>query len=155
MKRRRVLSLLMCVSLAGCGGHLIPGFMAFGNPPRLVGTWVDSALAMPTDTIAWVFGARGLDQTLTIHLATDSTGAPKPTETLDGYGYWYVAGNAMPADTGRICFRGRGRGRDACFQYQLSNVRSAGAAAARTRRRLLILAYQGRHHTRDRVLIER
>lgn len=138
--------------MTGCVAYrAVTGYFAHANPPRLAGTWVDSSLATPTDTVAWVLGERGLDQTLTIHVGGDAPGGR--SERLEGYGYWYVAGDAPPADTGRICFRSRARGRDACFDYRVSTL--PPDAAGRARRRLLIVAYQGRRHTRDRILIER
>ena len=106
--------------------------------------------SLPTDTVAWVLGPRGLDQTLTRHLSADAGGRGSWTEKFERYGYWYVPSNAPAADTGRVCFRSRGRGRDACFQYELGTTRAPAA-----RRRLVIVAYQGRYHTRDRVLVER
>ena len=149
MTLRRHVVPIVAALISGCAvGRMASGLVAHDNPARLVGTWVDSSTASPTDTVAWVLGPRGLDQTLTRHLAADAGDRGRWTENLDGYGYWYVPSNAPAADTGRICFRSRGRGRDACFQYELSTTPAA-------RRRLLIVAYQGRHHTRDRVLVER
>lgn len=154
---RRSLCLLSCALVSGCAvGHLVTGLVAYSNPQRLVGAWVDSALATPTDTVAWVLGPRGVDQRLARHFASTEGGAAKWNESLDGYGYWYVPGRAATADTGRICFRSRARGRDACFPYQLGTAQAAAdGAQERPRKRLLIVAYQGQHHTRDRVLIER
>lgn len=140
------------MAMSACAmGRAARSYVSYGYPSRLVGTWVDSALATPTDTVAWVLGARGLDQTLTIHLTTDSTATVARTEHVDGYGYWYVPGGEPEEDTGRVCFRSRARGHDSCFPYALTHV----VTANRDRRRLLVSGYAGLHHTRDRVLLER
>lgn len=155
MTRRPVLLLLCAALLSGCAaGRSVTGYFSYANPPRLVGTWVDSALATSTDTIAWVLGPRGLDKTLSVHVGPAAESASGRTETVAGYGYWYVRGGLASVDTGHICFRSRARGRDACFAYELS-MALAPTAAAPQRRRLLIVAYEGRRHTRDRVLLER
>ncbi|MEA3245829.1 MAG: hypothetical protein U9Q74_06705 [Gemmatimonadota bacterium] len=147
---RRIATLASFAMVSACAAV---GYFRYSYPSRIAGTWVDSSLATPTDTIGWVLGVRGLDQTLAKHLVADSTDGGHWTEDISGYGYWYVPGGEPAADTGRICFRSRGRGRDACFRYQLGAERLG--PDAQPRRRLLIVAYQGLHHTRDRILLER
>lgn len=147
MTQRRTWILVALTPLIGaCAAMRFGTVFNFSYPPQLSGTWVDSSLATPTDTVAWVLGPRGLDQTLTRHRSATGDW----TERLDGYGYWYVAGRAERADTGQVCFRSRARGRDACFAY--ATRESTGAT---TPRRLVIYAYQGLHHTRDRILFRR
>jgi len=143
---------LLAAAASACAfGHSVASYASYGHPRQLVGTWVDSSLATPTDTVAWVLGAHGLDETLTIHVARDSTGAVTRQEHREGYGYWYAPGSGVAADSGRICFRSRARGHDVCYPYHVTVVSVAG----RERRRLKVDGYQGRQHTRDRILIAR
>lgn len=147
MTPHRSIVLALLAPLAGaCASAGLGTLLNYSNPASLAGTWVDSSLATPTDTVAWVLGPRGLDQTLTRH----RTPAGEWSERLDGYGYWYVVGRAERSDSGQICFRSRARGRDACFAYA-----SRRAAGANTPERLVIYAYRGLHHTRDRILLRR
>lgn len=144
--------LLAAVAASGCAfGRSVAFYASYGYPRQLVGTWVDSSLATPTDTVAWVLGGRGLDETLTIHVARNSSGAVTRQEHRAGYGYWYAPGGGAAADSGRICFRSRARGHDACYPYHVSLV----ALAGRERRRLRVDGYEGQRHTRDRILLER
>lgn len=154
MMRRTIPLACTMVLIAACAPiRAVTGYFRYDNPPQLAGTWVDSARATPTDTVAWVLGARGLDQTLTIRRGVGPDGAPTRTEQLDGYGYWYTRDVGAAADAGHICFRSRARGRDACFPFTLTRL--PADAAGRARRRLAIIGYAGRRDTRDRILIER
>jgi hypothetical protein len=147
MNRRSIVPVvLVTLVAAGCSSLRAAVGLSYSYPSFLARTWVDSSLATPTDTVAWVLGSRGLDQTLTIHVGPDSAGRTTRSEHLDGYGYWYVKGEEAQHDTGHICFRSRARGRDACYAYEVAEA---------PRPRLLIVAYQGRRHTRDRVLVAR
>ena len=150
---RHLLPIVVATAVA-CGPlRSVTGYFDYGHPAELAGTWVDSARATPTDTVAWVLCDRGLDQTLTIHRASPGAGDEGRTAQLDGYGYWYARNVAPAADSGQICFRSRARGRDACFPFQLT--RQPASDAGPGRRRLMIVGYVGRRDTRDRILIER
>ena len=55
-------------SCASSGGLFSVG----PKPHELVGVWIDSAKATPTDTIAWILGADGDDRTLHVHVSRDA-----------------------------------------------------------------------------------
>lgn len=123
------------------------------TPAALVGRWVDSSTATPTDTVVWILAANGADQTMVVHVPRDADGVPRVERHTSTYGAWYQRG-AMADTAGRaICFDPKGRNFGSCYAFRLDTVRAAGAEAAR--RRLVIVQYRGAHYTRDRILVER
>jgi hypothetical protein len=133
----------------GCAGAHLGGLLEYSHPADLVGVWADSAQTTAADTIAWVFGPRGSDETLTVRSGGDASGHSSVTREQGGYGYWYVAGPMDDPAHRQICFRYRGRGPNSCFAFTLDTIRTAAGA---TLRRLFIPQYRGQRHTRDRVL---
>lgn len=155
MSTRTACSLVIAVIVGGCAaGRMVTHYVAYSNPPELAGTWVDSALASPSDTVAWILGPGGLDQTLTLHRDDSARESTRWISHVQGYGYWYVPGGLHPAGHGRICFRSRARGHDSCYPYAISIVAAPGGATP-ARRRMVIFGYRGLRHTRDRVLYRR
>lgn len=142
------------VAVAGLVACTAGGLFRLGpRPAALVGVWIDSALATPSDTVAWVLTAHGNDRTLHVVVTRDSTGRATLRRSTGGYGYWYLHGELSDTAHRALCFKARPRDGGSCYHFRLDTLITSAPGVRR--RRLRVLAYRGRQHTRDRILIER
>lgn len=147
------LSAVLCsIGSAGCASSGL--FQSGARPPQLISTWVDSALATPTDTVAWVLRENGDDRTLRIHVNTDSSGRATRTSTERHYAMWWVSGDLTDTLRRRFCSSPRpGRFGSTCYSFHIDTI--AATDTSPLYRRLLVVGYAGTTHVRNRVLIER
>lgn len=140
------------VTLATLGCHA-PGWFAAearNQPMQLAGEWVDSSHTTPGDTAFWVLEPSG--EGLSRHFLHADGGASARRVTEQHYGHWYVQGPLTDRASRRICFTNRpGRSAPTCLAFDLDT----SVTDAAPRRRLLVHAYPGHHHTGDRVLLAR
>ena len=67
---------------------------------------------------------------------------------------WHLQGALTDTADRALCFRAKPRDGAACYGFQLDSV-GYDERVGRVRRRLVVLAYRGLQHTRDRELLER
>lgn len=134
--RRRVLVALgVALALGACA----PGTRLFQLGPRpseLVGSWVDSTQATPTDSVVWVLAANGAHRRMHIFVTRDAGGQPAASREEKGDGQWYVAGALADTSDRAFCVSRRSRSASSCVPFRLDTLHVAGSKA---RRRLTIL----------------
>jgi hypothetical protein len=114
------------------------------------GEWIDLAKTTPTDTMIWVLAPGGSDGLLHVGIVQGPDGQLRRHEERRHYGRWSIG--ADPEGRPTLCFNRRpGRQPPSCSAFRLDTI----PGQDRTRRRLSITAYQGRHHLGERVLLER
>lgn len=151
MRAFRIRALVLLIATAiGCRSLYAPS----PKPAQLVGVWVDSASATATDTVAWVLAADGADRTLHLHVTVDSAGRSHVSRDERGYSSWYVDGTMGDTLQQSICVQNHaGRRESNCSRFILDTLPTSPGGTVR--RRLRIFGYCSRHHTGDRVLLER
>lgn len=142
----------VCVSvMSGCvAGHnpLTP----LQRPSVIAGEWVDVDRSTPMDTTLWVLRADGYDGVAHLRLLPDSGGPTREVREESRYGSWYLDGQLGDTTHQAICFSRRiGRFGATCTSFVMDTI----TAGSRVTPRLLLRAYRGLHHTRDRVLMAR
>jgi len=152
--RAPVSVLVACLALACHPASFFGGGMR-NHPAALVGQWVDSAKASPTDTSLWILDASGNDESQHVRLdsnADHTTPAAFVTTRATHYGYWFFQGTLQDSTDRAICFTNRpGRSAPTCRPFDLDSVSTARGM----RRRLVVRGYQGEHETSNRILLER
>lgn len=127
------------------------GLFSVGPKPReLVGIWIDSAKATPSDTIAWILGADGDDRTLHIHVSRDAKGVASVETDDKRYGFWYSSGEMADTASLKLCVKRRARDGGTCTHFRLDTTTTQPL-----RRRLTLYGYRTSHGINDRVLLER
>ena len=147
---------LAIVALFGCLA-CAPGMrrlLGAGRAADLAGTWVDSTKATPSDIVVWRLDPNGSDWNLLVQVVRDSTGRVVTRESVKRYGYWHLQGALTDTADRALCFRAKPRDGAACYRFALDSA-AYDERSGRVRRRLVVLAYRGAQHTRDRVLLER
>lgn len=142
----------MCATLQlGCvAGHaLLP---AWQQPSDITREWVEVDKSTPDDTTLWVLGAGGYDGVAHLQRSADSSGIARQLRNEKRYGYWHFEGTLGDSAHQAICFSPRsGRMGATCTAFVMDTVLNA----LRPTPRLTLRAYQGHHHTRDRVFLAR
>jgi hypothetical protein len=119
------------------------------KPHELVGVWIDSAKATPSDTIAWILGADGDDRTLHIQVSRDANGVASVQTDHKRYGFWYSDGDIGDTASRKLCVKRRAREGGTCTHFRLDTT------TVTMRRRLTLYGYRTSHGVNDRVLLER
>ena len=105
--------ILVAVALLTGTGCALGNWFHFGpRPPELVGTWIDSARATPTDTVAWVLKANGDDQSFHISIRRDAKGATVVKQLQQHDTQWYLSGSLTGTSQPKLCFKRRESPRD-------------------------------------------
>jgi hypothetical protein len=147
-------NVVWALALLGVGACSIGGTHLFSTAPRpaeLAGLWVDSVKTTPVDSSLWVLAPDGADRTLRIRVIRAADGTSHIDRHETNYGSWYLSGSLADTAHRALCFQQRARNGASCVRFQLDTV----VSGARPRRRLIILGYQGNHHSGNRVLLER
>lgn len=137
------------VSILACatgGGLFSPG----PRPPELAAIWIDLAKTSYGDTVAWVLAPNGDDRTLHTLVKRDEKGSLTTVRREAHYGFWYTSGKLTDTAKRAICFKKRARDGATCLRFRMDTL-----AAQPLRRRLTVLLYSGRHHTADRLFVDR
>ena len=125
---------------------------AWQRPSEISREWVDVEKATPDDTTLWVLGPDGYDGVAHLKLSSDAVGGAHQSRTEVRYGSWYLDGTMGDSTHQAICFSRRiGRFGATCTAFVLDTIMSGSVATPR----LILHAYRGVHHTRDRLLLAR
>jgi hypothetical protein len=131
------------LAMAGCAGSL---FHKGPRPPELAGLWADSALATPTDTVAWVFlgnGTRLWRHTVVRH---NASGNRVIEATQKRAGSWYFKGRLTDSINRQLCSYKRARDWGTCVHFSLDSILTPLRSGEKTlRRRLVLRQYAGGH----------
>lgn len=146
--RAERLALVAPLLLAACASGLSLGGGAGAHPAALVGAWVDSVKSSPADSSYWMLSSSGDDAARRVRRTSPDS---VPTVEQRHYGYWYLRGALADTADRAICFTKRpGRSAPTCIPFALDSTSSGG----RSRRRLVVYGYEGRHSSGARVLLE-
>lgn len=140
-------SLGVVILLYGCASGL---FTAGPRPAALIGSWVDSSLTTPEDTVVWVLGKNGVDKRLRVRISNDGTG-PTATQSLTTNGLWYATDGAPEATKPLLCLKRRSRDGATCREFTID---TRGGINDKMPRRRLVLRPTA-WDDRTRVLLER
>ena len=134
-------------ALSGCSA----GFASTLPRETLAGQWVDIEKTTPGDTMVWVLEPNGRDDLLRVTIEAAPHGIRR-TEHREHYGRWTVGRLSGDSTAPALCFNRRpGRQAPSCSAFTLDTLPDGSGS----QRRLRLVAYQGRHHQSDRVLIAR
>ena len=150
MLRRTALALCVTFTL-GCVArqNLLASWQ---QPSEITREWVDVDKSTPDDTTLWVLGAGGYDGIAHLQRSADSSGIPRQVRNETRYGYWHFQGTLGDSAHQAICFSPRsGRIGATCTAFVMDTVLHGMHPTPR----LILRAYHGNHHTRDRVLMAR
>ena len=142
---------LPALGLLGCvAGH--NPLASWQRPPEISREWVDVEKSTPDDTTLWVLGPDGYDGVAHLQLSSDSAGLSRQSRKETRYGSWYLDGTIGDSTHQAICFSRRiGRFGATCTAFVLDTIMSGSVPTPR----LLLHAYRGTRHTRDRLLLAR
>lgn len=129
----RVLAIITVVACAPPGTRR---FHRGPQPAELVGTWVDSTQATPTDSVLWMLAANGAHRRLHISVTRSASGQPVAAREEKGDGQWYVVGELADSSDRAFCVSRRSRSAASCVPFRLDTLPVAGPVP---RRRLVIL----------------
>ena len=135
----------------GCGAVRNP-LAAWQQPPEITREWVDVEKSTPDDTTLWVLGPGGYDGIAHLLRSPDAAGVARQVRKETRYGYWHFEGTLGDSTHQAICFSPRsGRIGATCTLFVLDTA----MVASRPTPRLILRAYRGLHHARDRLLVAR
>ena len=142
---------IAATSLTACvAGH--NPLASWQRPSEISREWVDVEKSTPNDTTLWVLGSDGYDGVAHLQLSADTAGVAHQSRTETRYGSWYLDGTMGDSTHQAICFSRRiGRFGATCTAFVLDTIMSGSVATPR----LMLRAYRGIHHTRDRILVAR
>ncbi|CAN5217468.1 hypothetical protein BH09GEM1_BH09GEM1_14670 [soil metagenome] len=122
------------------------------RPPDISREWVDVEKSTPDDTTLWVLGPDGYDGVAHLQLSSDPDGVAHQSRSEKRYGSWYLDGTMGDSSRQAICVSRRiGRFGATCTAFVLDTIMTGSVPTPR----LLLHAYRGIHHTRDRLLLAR
>lgn len=149
-RTRAVVCALLGVFASSCASLHATSY--YPRPNALVGEWVDESHTTAADTSLWILRGDGYDGSAHILVERSASGGATTRRTQTHFGSWYFSGDLADTAHREICFARRlGRDGGTCLAFSFDSVGSGSDA----RRRLLIHAYHGEHHTGDRELVER
>ena len=137
------------VVMTACGaGHNHLG--SWQRPPDISREWVDVEKSTADDTTLWVLRPDGYDGVAHLQRSSDSAGVAHQYRQQVKYGAWYLDGTLGDSTHQAICFSRRpGRFGASCTAFVLDTIVTVAGPTPR----LVLKAYRGLHHTRDRVLL--
>jgi hypothetical protein len=137
--------------IAACGaGHNHLG--SWQRPDEISRDWIDVEKSTPDDTTLWVLAPDGYDGVAHLQHAPDAAGVERQARHQVKYGAWYLDGTLGDTAHQAICFSRRiGRFGASCTAFVLDTIMTGSGPTPR----LLLRAYHGIHHTRDRLLLAR
>ena len=148
--RAAMLVTSVAVMTACVAGH--NPLASWQRPSDISREWVDVEKSTPDDTTLWVLGPDGYDGVAHLQRSTDSSGVARQSRQETRYGSWYLGGTMGDTTQQAICFSRRiGRFGATCTAFVMDTVMSGSVPTPR----LLLRAYRGLHHTRDRLLVAR
>ena len=144
-------TLLGALMVSACvAGH--NPLASWKRPPEISREWVDVEKSSPEDTTLWVLAPDGYDGVAHLVPSVDSSGVRRQSRRETRYGSWYLGGTMGDSTQQAICFSRRiGRFGATCTNFVLDTVMRESVPTPR----LLLRAYRGSHHTRDRLLLAR
>ncbi|MDQ2668195.1 MAG: hypothetical protein M3Z05_19670 [Gemmatimonadota bacterium] len=150
-RHTRAATVIAAVALNACvAGH--NPLAAWQRPSEISREWVDVEKSTPDDTTLWVLGPDGYDGVAHLQREPDATGVPRQSRKEKRYGSWYLDGTMGDSTHQAICFSRRiGRFGATCTAFVLDTIMNGSVATPR----LLLHAYRGSQHTRDRLLLAR
>ena len=137
------------VVMTACGaGHNHLG--SWQRPPDISREWVDVEKSTADDTTLWVLRPDGYDGVAHLQRSSDASGVARQSRQEVRYGSWYLDGTLGDSAHQAICFSRRiGRFGASCTAFVLDTIVTVSGPTPR----LVLKAYRGMHHTRDRVLL--
>ena len=138
------------IILCGCASS--SWFAAGPRPDSLIGSWVDSSLSTPTDTVVWLLGRNGVDKRLHITITTNSAGRSEVRRSVRTNGLWYATGENEQTSSGSLCLKRRSRDGASCMKFELL---APGTAQTGISRRRLVLWFGDAAQPARKVLVER
>jgi hypothetical protein len=148
--RAAILAITAAALTACVAGH--NPLASYQRPTEISREWIDVEKSTPADTTLWVLGPDGYDGVAHLQPMSDAAGATRQSRTETRYGSWYLDGTMGDSTHQAICFSRRiGRFGATCTAFVLDTIMTGSVPTPR----LLLLAYRGIHHTRDRLLLAR
>lgn len=122
------------------------------QPRELSREWIDIDKSTPTDTTLWVLRADGYDGVAHLLSSPDSSGVSRVSRKEVRYGSWYLDGTMGDTTHEALCISRRsGRIGATCTAFVLDTIMVGSVATPR----LVLRAYHGNTHVRDRHLLAR
>ena len=150
LSRAVTLVLAALLMMACVAGH--NPLAAWQRPAEISREWVDVEKSTPDDTTLWVLGPDGYDGVAHLQVSSDTAGVAHQSRTETRYGSWYLDGTLGDSTHQAICFSRRiGRFGATCTAFVLDTIIRGAVPTPR----LVLHAYRGIHHTRDRLLVAR
>ena len=148
---RAVALTITAMAVAACvAGH--NPLAAWPRPSELSREWIDVEKSTGEDTTLWVLRPDGYDGVAHLQLSPHAAGVARQSRTETRYGSWYLDGTMGDSTHQSICFSRRiARFGVTCTAFALDTIMTASGPTPR----LVLHAYRGFHHTRDRVLLAR